>query len=253
MITLGDRIEMLFAAVHESGYGRFCCKSLCVSRLEMIRDGDFGIFNEPSTSNLAHARQVHVLASIGKELGRAENTVLFAKKSWYEKNHETVQKLSKAIAKAQLWLKAASELPGREEYLDSEISDPSARLRCSRQYRRRDRQLNRIRKGSPGLQSHLGLRFYNAFNDQVIYYGKRLPAGDDMILITVNLDPHNTQEATIEVPLWEWGLPDGGSVMVEDLMRNTRFISSGKLQRIRLDPNELPFSIWSIAPPRGGE
>ena len=114
-------------------------------------------------------------------------------------------------------------------------------------------KLNRIRKGSPGMQSHLGLRFYNAFNDQVIYYGKPLPARDDMMLVAVSLDPHKPQEATIEVPLWEWGLPDGGSVMVEDLMRDTRFIWSGKLQRIRLDPNELPFSIWRIAPPRGGK
>jgi NitT/TauT family transport system substrate-binding protein len=60
-------------------------------------------------SNLVHAGQAHVLASIGKELGRAENTVLFAKKSWYEKNHETAQRLTEAIAKAQLWLKAASD------------------------------------------------------------------------------------------------------------------------------------------------
>jgi NitT/TauT family transport system substrate-binding protein len=72
-------------------------------------DGEFGIFNEPSTSNLVLAGQAHVLASIGKELGRAENTVLFAKRSWYEKNHEAVQKLTKAIAKAQLWLKAAGD------------------------------------------------------------------------------------------------------------------------------------------------
>jgi NitT/TauT family transport system substrate-binding protein len=71
--------------------------------------GEFGIFNEPSTSSLAHAGQVHVLASIGKELGRAENTVFFAKKSWYEKNREAAQKLTNAIAKAQLWMKAASD------------------------------------------------------------------------------------------------------------------------------------------------
>ena len=75
----------------------------------MSGDGEFGIFNEPSTSNLVHAVQAHVLASIGKELGRAENTVLFAKKSWYEKNPDTAQRLTKAIAKAQLWLKAASD------------------------------------------------------------------------------------------------------------------------------------------------
>jgi NitT/TauT family transport system substrate-binding protein len=69
--------------------------------------GDFGIFNEPSTSNLERAGQVHVLASIGKELGRAENTVFFGKKSWYEQNREVAQKLTNAIAKAQVWMKTA--------------------------------------------------------------------------------------------------------------------------------------------------
>ena len=148
----------------------------------------------------------------------------------------------------------SAPLPGREEYLDSEkyqirVRDYDAPSNIAAEIAK----LNRIRKGSPGLQSHLGLRFYNAFNDQVIYYGKPLPARDNMILIAVSLDPHNPQEATIEVPLWEWGLPDGASVMVEDLMRGTSFIWSGKLQRIRLDPDELPFSIWRIAPPRGGK
>jgi NitT/TauT family transport system substrate-binding protein len=75
----------------------------------MSGSGEFGIFNEPSTSNLARAGQVHVLASIGRELGRAENTVFFAKKSWYEKNREAAQKLTNAIAKAQVWMKAASD------------------------------------------------------------------------------------------------------------------------------------------------
>ena len=33
-------------------------------------------------------------------------------------------------------------------------------------------RLNRIRKAHPALQSHLGLRFYTAYNDQIIFYGK---------------------------------------------------------------------------------
>ena len=40
------------------------------------------------------------------------------------------------------------------------------------------------------------------------------------------------------------GLPDGGTVDVEDLMRGTRFTWTGKIQRIRLDPADLPFAIW---------
>ena len=99
------------------------------------------------------------------------------------------------------------------------------------------------------MQSHLGVTFYPAFNDQVLLYGKRIPGGRDMILVAVSLDPHNVQEAAIEVPLWEWGLPDDASLAATDLMRGHRFVWTGKRQRIRLDPADLPFAIWQVAPP----
>ena len=75
----------------------------------MSGSGDFGIFNEPGTSNLEKVGQVHVLASIGKEVGRAENTVFFANRSWFEKNRDQAQRLTTAIAKAQAWMKANSD------------------------------------------------------------------------------------------------------------------------------------------------
>jgi starch synthase (maltosyl-transferring) len=143
----------------------------------------------------------------------------------------------------------AAPLPGREEYLDSE--------KYEIRVRRRDAlgnivaeiaTLNRLRKTNPALQSHLGLRFYNAFNDQVLVYGKALPSHEDMILVAVSLDPHQVQEAVFEIPLWEWRLPDHGSLAVEDLMRGHRFVWTGKLQRVRLDPAGLPFALWRIAP-----
>ncbi len=73
-----------------------------------------------------------------------------------------------------------------------------------------------------------------------------------MILVAVSLDPFHTQDVTIEVPLWEWRLPDDASVTVRDLMRDTAFVWHGKLQRVRLDPADLPFAIWRIAPRFGG-
>jgi starch synthase (maltosyl-transferring) len=143
----------------------------------------------------------------------------------------------------------SAPLPGREEYLDSE--------KYEIRIRRYDTpghiigeisKLNRIRKSNPALQSHLGLRFYPAHNDQVLLYGKRLSTQDSMILVAVSLDPFHAQEVTIDVPLWEWGLPDHASVVVRDLMRDHSFQWNGKLQRLRLDPFELPFAIWHIAP-----
>ncbi|WP_421996843.1 alpha-1,4-glucan--maltose-1-phosphate maltosyltransferase [Reyranella sp.] len=145
----------------------------------------------------------------------------------------------------------AAALPGREEYLDSEKYEA----------RRRDfaqsgnivgeiTMLNRLRRLHPALQSHLGVTFYNAFNDQVLVYGKATPGSErqDMILVAVSLDPHNAQEADFEVPLWEWQMPDDGTVEVEDLVHGNRFSWHGKVQHIRLDPG-MPFAIFRLAPP----
>ena len=147
----------------------------------------------------------------------------------------------------------AAPLPGREEYLDSEKYEIRVRdYNAPGNIVAEITALNRIRKANPALHSHLGLAFYNAFNDQVLLYGKQSPAREDMILVAVSFDPHNAQEATFEVPLWEWKLPDHGSVSVENLMTGDRFVWTGKIQQLRLDPAILPFSIWRIAPLNGG-
>jgi starch synthase (maltosyl-transferring) len=146
----------------------------------------------------------------------------------------------------------AAALPGREEYLDSEKYEIRARdFAAPGNIVAEISTLNRLRKLYPALQSHLGLTFYNAFNDQVMVYGKMPSTREDMILVAVSLDPHGVQEASFEVPLWEWSLPDDGAVDVEDLMGGQRFVWQGKIQRVRLDPAQLPFAIWRISP-RGG-
>jgi starch synthase (maltosyl-transferring) len=143
-------------------------------------------------------------------------------------------------------------LPGREEYLDSEKYEIRARNQnAPGNIVAEISMLNRLRRSHPALQSHLGVKFYNAFNDQILLYGKQTGSSDDMILVAVSLDPHHVQEATFELPLWEWKLPDHGSLLVEDLVRDHRTIWTGKLQSVRLDPADLPFAIWRIAPPGG--
>jgi starch synthase (maltosyl-transferring) len=138
-------------------------------------------------------------------------------------------------------------LPGREEYLDSEKYE--VRVRPDR--RPGDivdeiTQLNALRRAHPHLQSHLGVTFHNAFNDNVLYFSKTAPGHDDRILVAVNLDPHHAQEADFEAPLWEFGLGDGDSVAVEDLLEGHAFRWTGKTQHIRLAP-ERPYAIWRIS------
>ncbi len=72
-------------------------------------NGDFGIFMEPNLSKLEKSGLAHMVTSIGKEVGRADYTVFFAKRSWLEKNTAAAQQWTNAIAQAQAWVAKASE------------------------------------------------------------------------------------------------------------------------------------------------
>lgn len=146
----------------------------------------------------------------------------------------------------------AAAIPGKEEYLDSEKYEIRPRdWQAPGNIIAEITRLNLIRRSHPALQCHLGLTFYNAFNDNILYFGKQAQGGGEIILVAVNLDPFGAQSAAVEVPLWEFGLPDDAAVEVEDLMRGHRFRWHGKMQTIHLDPHELPFSIWRIGAPDG--
>jgi len=135
----------------------------------------------------------------------------------------------------------AAPLRGREEYLDSEKYEIRPRdYSAAGNIVAEIAMLNRLRRLYPALQTHLGLRFFPAANDQILFYGK----GD--VLVAVSLDPQTPQEADIELPLWRLGLPDDAALPVTDLVRDHRFTWHGKIQRIRLDPTELPFHIWQL-------
>jgi starch synthase (maltosyl-transferring) len=141
----------------------------------------------------------------------------------------------------------SAPVPGKEEYLDSEKYEIRPRdFNAPGNIIAEIAQLNRIRRQNPALHTHLGLKVYNAWNDNILYFGKRSADGSNFILVAVNLDPHNPQEANFELPLWEMGLPDDASTQGEDLMNGHRWTWHGKYQFMRLDPAYQPFGIWRI-------
>ena len=146
----------------------------------------------------------------------------------------------------------AAPLPGKEEYLDSE------------KYEVRPRDwdapgniiaditlLNRLRRAHPALQTHLNTRFYIAHDENILWYGKASEDGSEKIMVMVNLDPHAAHECDFEIPLWEFGLPDDGGIAVEDLVEGHRFDWYGKVQHIRIAPDQ-PYRIWRLSLPGDG-
>ena len=143
----------------------------------------------------------------------------------------------------------ARALPGREEYADSE----KYQIRAWDWNRPGNivaeiTTLNWLRRTNPALQSHLGTSFLNAFNDAILYYERATADRSNVLLVAVNLDPHNVQEADFEIPLWKWGLPDSAALEAEDLLHNARAVWRGKMQHMRLDPHALPYAIWRVRP-----
>ncbi|WP_458094150.1 alpha-1,4-glucan--maltose-1-phosphate maltosyltransferase [Roseomonas sp. WA12] len=143
----------------------------------------------------------------------------------------------------------ATPMPGKEEYLDSE----KYQIRAWPDRRPGDivdevTRLNTIRRENPALQTHLGVTFLPAWNDNILYYEKATEDRSNVVLVAVSMDPTAVQEAGFELPLWRWGLPDGAGLEAEDLMRGQRFAWTGKAQRMRLDPGDLPFAIWRVRP-----
>jgi starch synthase (maltosyl-transferring) len=142
----------------------------------------------------------------------------------------------------------AAPVPGREEYLNSEKYEIKAW-----DYDRPGNivaeisQLNRIRRANAALHSHLNVEFLPCDNPYVVYFRKFASDGNTL-LVAISMDPFNIQDATIELPLWRFGLPDDGLLAAEDLMRAQKFVWSGKFQPVRLNPFEQPFCIWRVAP-----
>jgi starch synthase (maltosyl-transferring) len=141
----------------------------------------------------------------------------------------------------------AAAIPGKEEYLDSEKYEIRPRdFTAPGNIVAEIAQLNRIRRQNRALQTHLGVAFFNCWNDNILYFAKRTPERDNFILVAISLDPHNVQEASFELPLWELGLDDDADTLGEDLMNGHRWTWHGKTQWMRIDPGYQPFGIWRI-------
>jgi len=141
----------------------------------------------------------------------------------------------------------ATPVPGKEEYLDSEKYE----IRAWDWDRPGNivaeiGMLNRIRRDNPALHCHTGIAFLRTDHDQVLAYTRFTPERDNVVLVVVNLDPHGAHGAHVELPLWDFGLPDDGVLGVEDLLYGHRFDWHGKMQYVYLEP-DAPYRVWRIA------
>jgi starch synthase (maltosyl-transferring) len=153
--------------------------------------------------------------------------------------------------------------PGSEEYLDSE----------KYQYRPRDwsaqgnlapfiSRLNAIRNSHPALHQLRNLRFHHVDQPDILCFSKR--AGtitdeprSDTVLVVVNLDPHQTREATVWLDLPALGFNgalegnegSGAECTVTDMLSESdESYRWGLANYVRLDPAVQSAHIFSVTP-----
>jgi starch synthase (maltosyl-transferring) len=165
--------------------------------------------------------------------------------------------------------------PGSEEYLHSEKYE-------IRRWSRRDPTslaplitlLNQIRRSNPALQSDLSLHFHAVDNPQIIAYSKttlkppptltlaetltptprqtaRPTAASgaeppNIILVAINLDPHNEQAGWIDLDLKLLGIAHDETFDVEDLLTGIHYQWHDRSNYVALSPTTQPAHIFRL-------
>lgn len=105
-------------------------------------------------------------------------------------------------------------------------------------------RLNRIRRAHPALQDNRSLLFHPTDNDLVLCYSKR--AGDDIVIVVVNLDPHHVHRAWITLDLAALGLPGDETFQVHDLLGDARYAWRGARNFVEIAPDAAPAHVFEI-------
>jgi starch synthase (maltosyl-transferring) len=135
--------------------------------------------------------------------------------------------------------------PGSEEYLDSEkyrvrrwdLDDPNSLSEFIA-------RVNRVRRENPALHQDRTLRFHHLENDQVIAYSKT--AGNNALLMVVDLDPHRRQGGWLNLDLHALGIDHDREYQVHDLLTDSHYLWSGPRQYVELDPHVVPAHVFRI-------
>ncbi len=115
-------------------------------------------------------------------------------------------------------------------------------------------RINRIRHAHPALQQDRTLAFHHVDNDALLAYSKTDasaagPHGTDVILVVVNLDPHEEQGGMLHLDLARLGITDDQPFVVEDVLGGGTYTWQGHDNFVLLDPAVIPAHVFHVRPP----
>jgi starch synthase (maltosyl-transferring) len=136
--------------------------------------------------------------------------------------------------------------PGKEEYLDSEKYEVKYwDWEIENKLMRIIGRVNEIRKQHPALQQTNNLRFCGLENDQLLAFYKWDDSGQDRLLVVISLDPHQSQQGYVQIPLELMGIGAGTRLDMYDLMTHTSYHWEAEWNYVALHP-DLPFHIFQV-------
>jgi len=137
--------------------------------------------------------------------------------------------------------------PGKEEYLNSEKYEVrSWDLNRPDSLRFLIALVNQIRRSNEALQTDWGLEFHPVDNEQLICYSKQSGDGANLVLMVVNLDPHNTQSGFVDLRLDLLNISYDTPYQVHDLLTDATYTWTGPRNYVSLNPHSIPAHIFRV-------
>jgi starch synthase (maltosyl-transferring) len=136
--------------------------------------------------------------------------------------------------------------PNKEEYLNSEKYEIRHwDWKIKNKLTHIIGRINAIRKEHAALQQTNNIRFCGMENDQLLAFYKWDDSDSDRLLIIVSLDPENTQQGYVQLPMDQLEPRPEERFEMYDLMTHTAYHWEAEWNYIALNP-DLPFHIFQI-------
>lgn len=138
-------------------------------------------------------------------------------------------------------------MDGKEEYYNSEKYEVK-----HYDWRKTNRMtdiitiLNKTRKEHVALQSTWNIEFCVIENPNLIAYIKATDSMSDIVLIVVNLDPHNRQTGYVQLPKNILRLGERINVKLYEIMTDEHYTWTQEWNYIEIDPYKMPFHLFTV-------
>ncbi|MEX2015113.1 MAG: hypothetical protein WD873_00660, partial [Candidatus Hydrogenedentales bacterium] len=90
------------------------------------------------------------------------------------------------------------------------------------------------------------IQFHEIQNDDLICYSKKSPDGENVVVVIVNLNPHQTHGAWANVPAARLGIDDDAPYQAHDLLSDARYTWQGDWNFVELNPHQSPAHILRV-------